>query len=155
MKVSVWWVFVCLCLMPVWGVAEPLAKIMLKDGSRIYGEILEMTGGMIKVKTLFHDGDPIKIQWSEVVGINSKDPMAFVLSNGIILKGAPTMQDSGALGIKTDLLTEPIPVQVDSVIAVNPPVKKALVYTGNLNFGASVTKGNTIKILSIPKIAIL
>jgi len=69
--------------------------------------------------------------------------MAFVLSNGIILKGAPPMQDSGALGIKTDLLTEPLPVQVDSVIAVNPPVKKALVYTGNLNFGASVTKGNT------------
>jgi len=63
--------------------------------------------------------------------------MAFVLSNGIILKGAPTMQNSGALGIKTDLLTEPIPVHV------NPPVKKVLVYTGNLNFGASVTKGNT------------
>ena len=47
-----------LCLVPEWFLAGPLAKIPLKDGSQIYGEIMEMTEGIIKVKTLFHEGDP-------------------------------------------------------------------------------------------------
>lgn len=128
---------------PGLGLAGPTGKITLKDGSQVFGEILDMTDGMIKVKTLFHEGDPIKIRWAEVVGIDTQEPMTFVLGNGTVLQGQPVMTQPGTLGVKTDLLADPIPVQVASVMAVNPPVKKAVVYTGNINFGASKTSGNT------------
>ena len=135
--------FLFLSLMPIGGMAEPLGKLSLKDGSQLYVEILEMTEGFIKVKTLFHDGDPIKIKWSEVVGLTSEEPVTVVLNSGTILQGKPTMLGPGTLGIQTDILTEPIPVAVESVMAVNPPIKKAVVYTGNINFGASKITGNT------------
>jgi len=136
-------VFVSLLLWPVLGLAGPTGKITLKDGSQVYGEIVEMTEGIIKVKTLFHDGDPIKIKWAEVTGIDTEEPLTFVLSNGTIIQGKPAMTQPGTLGVKTDLLEEAIPIQVGSVLAVNPPVKKAVAFTGNFNFGGSITSGNT------------
>lgn len=141
-KLMAWMMFLFLCLMPVEGMAEPLGKISLKDGSEIYVEILEMAEGYITVKTLFNEGDPIKIKWSEVVGLTSEDPVTVVLNSGTILEGKPSMVAPGTLGIKTVMLDEPIPVAVESVKAVNPP-KHAVVYTGNINFGASKVTGNT------------
>jgi putative salt-induced outer membrane protein YdiY len=41
------------------------------------------------------------------------------------------------------LLNGPIPIFIESITAVNPPVKKAVLFTGNFNFGGSVTSGNT------------
>lgn len=124
--------------------AGTLGKITLKDGSQVYGEILEMTEGMIQVKALFHEGeDPIKIKWTEVTGIETQEPMTFVLSNGTTLQGKPSIAQPGILDVKTELLPEPIPVQVESVLAVNPPVKKAVTFIGNFNFGGSITSGNT------------
>lgn len=142
-KLMAWMVFFFLCLMPVLGITEPLGKLSLKDGSQIYVEILEMTDGFITVKTLFHDGDPIKIKWSEVDGMTSEDSITVVLGSGTVLQGSPSMLGPGTLGIKSAMLDEPIPIAVESVIAVNPPIKKAVVYTGNLNFGASKITGNT------------
>lgn len=133
-----------LVVLPVICLAGPLGKITLKDGSQVYGEIVEMTEGKIQVKTLFHEGkDPITIKWSEVAGIDTEDPMSFVLGNGTILVGKPTMTQPGRLDVKTELLPDSIPVQLDSIVAVNPPVKKAVAFTGNFNFGGSVTSGNT------------
>jgi len=144
-KLLLYCAFLSLSLMvpPVVCLAGPMGKITLKDGSQVYGEIVEMTEGVIKIKTLFHEGDPMKIKWSEVTGMDTEEPMSFVLSNGTILQGKPAMTESGTLDVKTELLSEPIPVQVGSVLAVNPPLKKAVVYTGNINFGASKTTGNT------------
>ncbi len=142
-KLMRWIAFFFLCMLPVAVTAEPLGKLSLKDGSQIYVEILEMTNGFITVKTLFHDGDPIKIKWSEVVGLTSDEQVKVVLGSGTILQGKPSMIGPGILGIQTDMLGEPIPVAVESVLAVNPPIKKPVVYTGNINFGASVTQGNT------------
>ncbi|MEO8327542.1 MAG: hypothetical protein ABI618_16945, partial [Nitrospirota bacterium] len=92
-----------------------------KDGSQVYGEIVEMTDGKIQIKTLFHEGDPIIIKWSEVTGIDTEDPMSFVLSNGTILQGKPAMTQPGMLDVKTELLPEPIAVQIDSILAGRLP----------------------------------
>jgi putative salt-induced outer membrane protein YdiY len=142
-KLVVFLLFLGFWLVPSWAVAGTQGKVTLKDGSQVYGEIVEMAEGMITIKTLFHDGEPLKIKWSEVTGIDTEDPLTFVLSNGIILRGQPAMAQPGTLDVKTELLAEPIPVQVGSILAVNPPEKKAVAFTGNFNFGGSVTSGNT------------
>ncbi len=79
-----------------------MGKITLKDGSQVYGEIVEMTEDKIQIKTLFHEGDPITIKWSEVTGIDTEDPMSFVLRNGTILQGKPVMTQPGRLDVKTE-----------------------------------------------------
>ncbi len=133
---------IVLLIVPVAN-AGVLAQIDLKDGSRVLGEILEMTEGKLMVNTVFTAGDPILIDWSEVVGITSEEPITLVLDDGIVLNGKPKMDESGVIQMQTTLLERPLPVTVASVMAVNPPVKKAVAYTGNINFGGSINSGNT------------
>jgi len=118
-------------------------KILLKDGSQVYGEIVDMIEGLITLNTSFHEGEPIKIKWSEVTGIESQDVMTFVLSNGTTLQGQSAMIQPGTLGVQTDLKKEAILIPIASVQGVNPPNLKTFAYTGNLNFGASKATGNT------------
>ncbi len=131
-----------LLMVPV-AYAGVLAQIDLKDGSRVLGEIIEMTEGKLTLNAAFSDGDPIVINWTEVVGITSEEPMTFVLDDGIVLNGNPRMDAPGSMRMQTTLLERPLPVNVASVIAINPPKKKAVVYTGNINFGGSINSGNT------------
>lgn len=133
----------CVLAWPALGLAEPVVKVTLKDGSQVFGEIIQMTGGLLTLKTIFHEGDPVKIKWSEVAGIDSEEGLTFVLTNGTILYGTPVLTQPGTLGVQTEMLPEPLAVEVDLVAAVNPPPKKAVTYTGNVNFGGSKTTGNT------------
>ncbi|GJL53370.1 MAG: hypothetical protein NPIRA02_05020 [Nitrospirales bacterium] len=140
------WVMVVVCaymLMAVAAYAGTMAQIDLTDGSRVFGEILEMTEGKLSVKTAFGDDEPILIYWSEVVGLTSEEPITFELQDGMTLTGIPTMDEAGNVHVQTELLKRPIPVSVDSIRAVNPPEKKAVVYTGNINFGGAINSGNT------------
>lgn len=65
------------------------------------------------------------VTWSEVAGIESEEPLTFVLQNGMIVQGISVMTQPGTLEIQSELLAEPIPIRIASVAAVNPPVKKA------------------------------
>jgi hypothetical protein len=140
----IWWVLVGFCLVPSLGMAGALGKITLQDGSQVHGEIVSMTEGVLKVKTLFHKGeDPLTIKWSEVTGIDTKEPLTFHLRNGTTLDGLAVMTEPGKLNVTTESFLYPIPVPVESIVAVNPPGKKAVTVTGNLDFGGSITTGNT------------
>ena len=123
--------------------AGMLGQIELKDGSRLLGEIIDMTEGTLKIKAAFSESDPIMIFWKEIIGLSSEEPMTFVLDNGITLNGTSKMEKAGVILVQTTLLKRPLPVNVSSVLAINPPVKKAVVYTGNVNFGGSINSGNT------------
>ena len=142
-KLLLWLTWVSLMVWPGMVLAGPLGKIILKDGSHVHGEILEMADGVITINTLFQEGDPLKLKWEEVAGMETYEPVTFVLSNGTILLGKPAMTQPGTLDVHTELIPAPIHIQVGSVLAVNPPTKKTVAFTGNFNFGGSVTSGNT------------
>ena len=59
--------------------AEALGSIILKDGSIIYGEIVEMVEGTLKVKPAFGTGEPFLIQWKEVVNLTTSQPGSLCL----------------------------------------------------------------------------
>lgn len=130
-------------MMIVVAYAGTVARIDLKDGSRVFGEILEMTEGKLTVKTAFSEEDPIMIHWSEVVGITSEEPITLELNDGMTLTGIPTTDEAGNFHVQTKLLNRPLPVTMDSVLSVNPPEKKAVEYTGNISFGGAINSGNT------------
>ena len=77
------------------------------------------------------------------MGLTSEEPMTMVLDDGITLIGQPSMVEPGTFQMQTALLERALPVSVDSVLAVNPPQKKSIVYNGNINFGGSINSGNT------------
>jgi len=129
--------------MTVVAYAGTMAQIDLKDGSRVFGEILEMNEGKLTVNTAFGQEEPIIIHWSEVVGITSAEPITLELNDGMTLTGVPTTDESGNLQVQTKLLNRPLPVDMATVLAVNPPEKKAVVYEGNVSFGGAINSGNT------------
>jgi hypothetical protein len=143
-KLMIWWVLLGFCLVPGLGMAGALGKITLKDGSQIHGEIVSMTEGVLNVKTLFHKGkDPLTIKWSEVTGIDTKESLTFLLRNGTTLDGLAVMTQPGKLNVTTESFPYPIPVPMESIVAVNPPEKKALTAIGKIDFGGSIATGNT------------
>lgn len=139
-------VYIALFMLAMSGTAHAtstLGHIHLKDGSQLHGEIISMVGGTLKAKASFSPGDPIPIAWSEVTGLTTKGSIVLVLNNGVTLHGTAQPGEPGTIQLATDLIKVTIPVLVETVIAINPPEKKAVQYKGNINFGGSLTAGNT------------
>ena len=66
--------------------AEPVFDVVtLKDGSVIHGEVVEMTGGLLVIKSVLA-ADLIKVKWSEVTKLAVSHPLPFHLKEGTILK---------------------------------------------------------------------
>lgn len=102
-----------------------------------------MVDGTFKAKASFSPEDPIPISWSEVTGITTKDSIVLVLKNGVTLHGTAQPGKPGTIQLATDLIKVTISVLVDSVIAINPPERKPVHHKGNINFGGTLTSGNT------------
>ena len=119
----------------VWG--KTSGQVQLKDGSRFWGEILTMEKGILKVRVDFSDGDTISIQWDKVVGVKTWEPLMLVLDNDVKLKGNVQVGDPGIMMLETDFQSTLLPIDVTKVVAINPPVKKPVRFSGNLNGGSS------------------
>ena len=123
--------------------AESSDLVMLKDGSVIYGEIVEMTDGELKIKTAFGVGDVVSIKWDNVSKLTVTHPLPFHLKEGTVIVGTAEIAEPGMLMLKTEPLVEPIRVPLDAVKAVNPLIQPPVVYQGAVNFGLSQTNGNS------------
>lgn len=102
-----------------------------------------MVKGTLKAKASFSQGDPIPITWSEVTGLTTTSSITLVLKNGVTLQGIAQPGEPGTIQLATDLIQVTIPVLVETVVAINPPEKKPVTYKGNINFGGSITSGNS------------
>lgn len=116
-------------------------EITVKDGSRIVGEVVDMTGGKLKVKTAF--GGDLEVAWEEVTSIKTAKPLPFVLEDGSTIVGTAEGAAGGKVKLKGELLAEPSIVGLPAITAINPPAKRPLVYTGDINLGFSANDGNT------------
>ena len=123
--------------------AEPVDLVMLKDGSTIHGEVIEMTDGELKIKTAFGAGEAVSIKWDAVSRLRVGHPLPFHLKEGTVIVATAEEGEPGMLVLKTEPLVEPIRVPLDAVKSVNPLIQPPVVYQGALNFGISQTNGNS------------
>ena len=123
--------------------AGVLASVIMKDGSIIHGDIVEMVEGTLKVESAFGAGEPFLITWGEVDTLATSQPVVFVLGDGASLTGIAEKGDPGELQLTADSLTIRIPIQLASITAINPPEKKAVKYIINFNLGSKFSSGNT------------
>ena len=121
----------------------PLDMVTLKDGSVIYGEVLEMAGGVLFFKTSSSPDNMIKLKWEDVTQLSVNHPIPFHLKEGTILNGTSTAGPDGTLNIQAEPLKGSITVPMSSVTSLNPLVQPPVIYTGNLAGAYSQTTGNS------------
>ncbi len=123
--------------------APPLDVVTLKDGSNIYGEVVEMAGGVLVMKTPSSPDNVIKVKWSDVAKLAVNHPIPFHLKEGSILVGTATAGSDGNLNIQSEPLKGSLTVPLDAIGSVNPLVQQPVIYTGSLTGGYSQTTGNS------------
>lgn len=117
--------------------------VMLKDGSVIYGEVVEMSGGELHIKTAFGVGDVVKVKWANVAKLTINHQMPFHLKDGTVIVGTATEGPEGSIVVKAEPLQGTLTVPMDSIASVNPLVQPPVVYNGSLQVGFSQTTGNS------------
>lgn len=123
--------------------APPLDVVTLKDGSTIYGEVIEMSGGVLVMKTPFSPDSSVKINWKEVSALAVNHPIPFHLKEGTVLNGTATAGSDGNLNIQSEQLKGALSVPIDSITAVNPLVQPPVIYAGTFTAGYSAASGNS------------
>ena len=121
----------------------PPDMVTLKDGSVIYGEVVEMSGGVLMIKTAAAEGDIIKIKWANVEKLAINHPIPFHLKEGTVLIGTATEGPNGTINVKAEPMKETMEVPIDSIAALNPLVQAPVIYVGNLTGGYSQATGNS------------
>lgn len=120
-----------------------LDVVTLKDGSNIYGEVIEMAGGILVMKNPASPDSVIKVKWSDVTSLAVNHPIPFHLKEGTVLIGTATAGADGNLNIQSEPLKGSLTVPVDFITAVNPLVQAPVIYSGSLTGGFSQTTGNS------------
>lgn len=122
--------------------APVLDVVTLKDGSVIHGEVVEMTGGLLVIKSALA-ADLIKVKWSDVSKIAVSHPLPFHLKEGTILNGTVEEGDPGTMRVKAGPSGDTMTVPMDAVTQVNPVIQSPVIYTGSINAGYSQSTGNS------------
>jgi putative salt-induced outer membrane protein YdiY len=121
----------------------PLDMVTLKDGSVIYGEVIEMSGGVLLIKTDAAADKTVKLNWANVEKLTINHPLPFHLKEGSVLIGTATEGPNGTLNVRAEPLKETIQLPMESITALNPIIQAPVIYTGSLTGGYSQTTGNS------------
>jgi putative salt-induced outer membrane protein YdiY len=157
MKKGFWLVILLACLMTPRLVAAtdapaiedapaaptPLDVVTLKDGSVLYGEIIEMSDGVLYIKTTAAADNLVKIKWANVEKLAINHPIPFHLKEGSVLIGTATGGPDGIINVQTGPLKGAIEIPIDSITALNPLIQPPVIYKGTLTGGYTHATGNS------------
>ena len=128
---------------PMQEAAVPaLDVVTLKDGSVIHGEVIEMVGGVLLIKSSLAE-DLIKVKWSEVSKLSISHPIPFHFKEGTVLVGTAEEAEAGTMKLHAGPNGSIVSVPMDAVTQVNPVVQPPVIYSGSLNAGYSQSTGNS------------
>ncbi|MCE9537573.1 MAG: DUF481 domain-containing protein, partial [Nitrospirae bacterium] len=156
MKKGFWLLLLLTCLMtsgPVVAADVPAVTeaptpaprdvVTLKDGGVLYGEVIEMSGGVLVLKTDAAAGNMVKINWANVSKLAINHPIPFHLKEGTVLIGTATEGLNGTINVKAEPMKGTMEIPIDSITALNPLIQPPVIYSGSLTGGYSQTTGNS------------
>ncbi len=134
------------------AVPVPIALdvVTLKDGTVIYGQVLDMVANELHIKTSFGPTageDIVKIMWPNVSKISVHRPIPFSLKEGTTVVGTAQPGEPGTMILKAAPTGTPMAIPFESVLGMNQP---AVIYTGAVQAGFSHTTGNSHPEREIP-----
>lgn len=115
--------------------------VELKNGDRISGQILKMSGEKLLIKTEY--AGKLSIAWSQVTALSSEKPLLVDMGHGGKITGAAS--PAGAGQVKLGQGTDAQVVELAQVAAINPRDKTKLRIKGQVNMGIDLREGNTVK----------
>ena len=121
----------------------PLDVVTLKDGGVLYGEVIEMSGGVLLIKTAAAADNIVKINWASVSRLAINHPIPIHLKEGTVLIGTATEGPDGTITVRAEPLKGTMEVPLDSITALNPLIQAPVIYSGSLTGGYSQTTGNS------------
>ena len=115
-------------------------EVVLKNGDRITGEVVELVDGKLSIKTDY--AGVVRINWSEVETFSTDEPI-FVTIGDNVVRATVSEADAGTATLSSEDWLETEPVELSRLSAMNYQRKPAVRVSGRINFGASSTSGNT------------
>jgi putative salt-induced outer membrane protein YdiY len=125
----------CFALMAAFAAGAFADEIVMKNGDKITGKIVDLAGGKLKVETA-HSG-VVTLEWKEVASLTSDAPIRVKLANGERLEGKVVVKD-GKIRVESEGAPREVPP--DQLKGFNePPVE----WHGGFNLAARSSDGNT------------
>jgi putative salt-induced outer membrane protein YdiY len=121
----------------------PPDVVTLKDGGVLYGEVVEMSDGVLYIKTAAAADNIVKIKWANVEKLAINHPIPFHLKEGSVLIGTATEGPNGTINVRAEPLKGAMEVPLASITALNPIVQAPVIYSGTLTGGYSQATGNS------------
>ncbi len=135
-----------LILLAVFPVVSQADELILRDGSRILGEVIKRSNGTLEFKTKF--AGTIKVKWAEIAELKTDKPMEFLLTDDSTVKVTRVTNnvDDMIVEVEEDSGMPPQTLGQDVVAVINPePWRKGegRKFTGLVNFHFERERGNT------------
>lgn len=121
-------------------------ELLLRDGSRVLGEVIKRTNGTLEFKTNF--AGTIKVKWAEIAELVTDKPMEFHLSDDSTVKVTKVTNNVDEMIVEVEADFD-LPQQIlsqDEVANINPePWQKGegRKFTGRVNLALERERGNT------------
>jgi putative salt-induced outer membrane protein YdiY len=115
--------------------------IIFKSGDRLTGKLVSLENG----KLVFNANDvgQVTIDIALVDNFTTDEPVEFHFRDGTVLKSRALTGDPGIFAIEETKILPANRFPISDIQAINPPVKPAVVWTGNVTVGMTSTHGNT------------
>ena len=116
-------------------------EVILTNGDRLTGRIIEIREGILTLETDY--SDPIKLKFEAVDRMSSSEPVELHLTDGEILKGIINTDAERQVSVEAASGREQVAVGHDRIAALNPPPKKPITWKGNVTVGGNWQEGNS------------
>lgn len=113
-------------------------EIILKNGDKISGTVLNKSGKMLEIKTPY--ADKVTIQWDAIQTLKSDKPMTVILKDKQELTGNAQASADGTMIVQSNGVYNTQPIPLENVTEIN---KKY--FSGQINVGGGLSDGNTTR----------
>lgn len=111
-------------------------EILLKNGDKITGTIINKTGNTLEIKTEY--SDKISINWSAVESFSTTQPVLLTFKNKEEMTGMTETSPNNTLKIRKKGVYQSEPIALSEITEIN---KKF--FSGQVNAGGAIFSGNT------------
>jgi len=115
-------------------------EVVLKNGDRITGKLVELAGGKLSIKTEY--AGTVKIDWN-LVDTFSTDAPVYVTIGDNKVRATVFPGDSGTATLSSEDWLDTDPIELSRLSEMTYEPKPAVKVSGRINLGASSSSGNT------------
>lgn len=111
-------------------------EILLKNGDRITGTIINKSGNTLEIKTEY--SDKITIKWDSIESFSTTQPVLLTFSNKEEITGITEISPDNTFTVKQEGVYQSEPIPLAEITEIN---KKF--FSGQVNAGGALFSGNT------------